>query len=37
MSDPYHFGERSGSMMRADLESWMDHYERFHGLPRDQF
>jgi hypothetical protein len=27
----------SGMTTRADLESWMAHYERFHGLPRDQF
>jgi hypothetical protein len=26
-----------GSMTRAELESWVTHYERFHGLTRDQF
>src|SRR5271166_4206958 len=27
----------SGSMPRMELESWANHYERFHGLTREQF
>lgn len=27
----------SGSMSHAELESWVRHYERFHGMTRAQF
>lgn len=27
----------SGAMTRAEEESWARHYERFHGLTRNQF
>ncbi len=27
----------SGSMSRTELESWVRHYERFHGMTREQF
>lgn len=27
----------SGAMTRAELESWADHYARFHDMTRDQF
>lgn len=26
-----------GSMTREEVDSWATHYERFHGMSRDQF